>query len=117
MNARILLTSFLVLPLFSAAPALAMNGLDAARSCNAQPKRCSAQFDEGGGVTIYVDGYVIDCNSPQEECTITIRPRVLGGAGKPATNAGEVLDPGASPGSGRPGGAVGPRPAGLPATR
>lgn len=101
MNKHLLTAAIVVLPLFSAAPVYAMKGIDAARSCNAQPKRCSVQMDEGGGATIYVDGYVIDCNSPQEECTVIIRPRV-GGAVGPAGNAGDVLDPGSPTGGGMP---------------
>lgn len=110
---RLLLTAaFVAVPLFGSTPVLAMSGIDAARSCAAQPKRCSLQMDEGGGATIYVDGYVIDCNSPQEECTIIIRPRLLGGGVSSAGDAGEVLDPARSTGAGKPGPAA-PRSGGL----
>lgn len=76
------------------------------------PSAAPCRWTRGGGATIYVDGYVIDCNSPQEECTIIIRPRLLGGGVSSAGDAGEVLDPARSTGAGKPGPAA-PRSGGL----
>lgn len=62
--------------------AFAMSGIDAARSCESQKGRCKALFDDSGGVTILVDGYIIDCPSPQAQCEIVGRPaRIKANAG------------------------------------
>jgi hypothetical protein len=67
---KILLVAVAALPLFAVAPAYAMKGIDAARLCDAQPKRCTALFDQGGGVTILIDDKIISCASGQAECQI-----------------------------------------------
>jgi len=70
--------------------AFAMSGIDAARSCESQKGRCKALFDEGGGVTILVDGYIIDCPSPKEQCNVISRPARVktNGSVKDGTAAG-----------------------------
>ena len=71
------LAAVAVLPLFTAAPAFAMKGIDAARSCNANPK-CTLLLDNAGGATIIMGDVIIDCNSPQEECVVVSRTRPTG---------------------------------------
>lgn len=72
MYKAILTAAIVVLPLFAVTPAFAMKGIDAARACNANPK-CKLMLDDYGGATIIIDGTVIDCNSPQEDCIIVAR--------------------------------------------
>jgi hypothetical protein len=55
-------------------PAFAMKGIDATRSCNAQPARCHAHIDPSGSVVISVDGYIIICPAPDQECQVDVRP-------------------------------------------
>lgn len=63
-------------------PAFAMKGIDATRSCNAQPTRCRAHIDESGSVIISVDGYIIECPAPDQECRVDSRPSRLAPTGK-----------------------------------
>lgn len=72
MYKAILTAAIVVLPLFAVTPAFAMKGIDAARACNANPK-CKLLLDDAGGATIIIDGTVIDCNSPQEDCIVVAR--------------------------------------------
>jgi hypothetical protein len=81
MNKLLLTAAIVVLPLFSTMPAFAMKGIDAARSCNANPK-CTLLLDDAGGATILIGDHIIDCNSPQEECVVVQR------TGKPITITG-----------------------------
>lgn len=64
-----------------APPALAMKRIDATRSCNAQPSRCRAHIDPSGSVVISVDGYIIICPAPDQECHVDVRPSRLTGKG------------------------------------
>lgn len=61
-----------VLPVLAfATPSYATKGIDAARSCEANPK-CTALYDDAGGVTILIGDKIIDCPGPQKECVILI---------------------------------------------
>ena len=81
MNMRSLYAGLLVLPLFSASPAFAMKGIDAARACNARPN-CTLILDNSGGdvIVIVVDGKTIVCDTPQSECQVWTR---VGGTRQP----------------------------------
>jgi len=63
----------IVVPLLAVStPSFATKGIDAARSCNANPK-CTVIFDDGGGATIIIGDVIIDCPGPQEECVVVRR--------------------------------------------
>lgn len=63
--------------LLAAGPAYATKGIDAARACEANPK-CTALYDEAGGVTILVGDTIIDCPGPQKECSVVRKARSTG---------------------------------------
>jgi hypothetical protein len=87
MHKALLAAAIVVLPLFSVPPAFAMKGIEAARSCESQPKRCKVIYEESGDIHILVDGRVIHCSGPQEECTVVRQGGKPGGAADPLTPA------------------------------
>jgi len=59
-------------------PSFATKGIDAARACDKNPK-CTLLLDEKGGATILVGDTVINCPSPQQECSVVRRSPVTKG--------------------------------------
>jgi len=109
MTTRNLYAALVMLPLFSAMPAFAMKGIDAARSCESRAG-CKVIYDNSGGsvIVIVVDGTTIVCPTPQDECAVWTK---TGGASRPAIGVdGLLVDPGKSGGSGKP---VIPGPGGM----
>ncbi|QDZ12118.1 hypothetical protein [Devosia ginsengisoli] len=114
MERRLLCAAVAAMTMFSPLPAFAMKGIDAARSCEARPG-CKVIYDNSGGdvIVIVVDGSTIVCPTPQSECEVWTR---VGGARLPHVNVDSVMvDPGRTPGGGKP--SVGPKPGGLAITR
>lgn len=70
---KVLLTAAIViLPLLTAAPAFAMKGIDAARTCNADPS-CILLLNDSGLVTIIKGDDIIICEGPQADCQVQPR--------------------------------------------
>jgi hypothetical protein len=85
---KLLSIAAIALPLIAVAgPSLATKGIDAARACDKNPK-CTALYDDAGGVVIIVGETVIDCPGPQKDCSVVKRTKLPGGAA--GNNLGSV---------------------------
>ncbi|MET3900850.1 hypothetical protein ABIB57_004818 [Devosia sp. UYZn731] len=89
---KILLTAaILAVPFFAVTPSFAMKGIDAARSCEAQKPKCRVTFDDGGGATIFIGDTIIDCPTPQGECSVVRVVHGRGDFGPADTSSGGLI--------------------------
>jgi hypothetical protein len=63
-----------IIPLFAAAPALAVSGVDAANLCLRQSEACTVSVGSQGELAIVARGIAIWCPSNEADCAVVHRP-------------------------------------------